>query len=168
MEERRIVARYHMYHDKIHNGSLYTVLGKKHGMEDPFNDVSKYSARYKRQKRRVSKLDSRPYVKEFFLEELWDTLGIDGDSDAEDGRGKEKGKVKSGKGKKGVLQRLLGEGVGDDDDDGDDEVTEEEEEAEDYFGDDEEGDYNAEMYFNDGEDDGGDDWGDGGGGEDYY
>ncbi|KAG0642790.1 DNA-directed RNA polymerase III, subunit Rpc31 [Tuber brumale] len=160
-------------------------------MEDPFNDASKYSAKYKLQKHRVPKLDSRPYVKEFFPEELWDTLGIDGDSDAEDGRGKEKGKVErlifsaldviggldeedeedggaGGKGKKGVLQKLLGEGVGDDDDDDDDEVAEGEEEAEGDFGDNEEGDYNAEIYFNDGEDDSGDDWGDGGGGEDYY
>ncbi|PWW79375.1 hypothetical protein C7212DRAFT_37970, partial [Tuber magnatum] len=77
--ERHIVARYRLYREKIHNGPLYTVMGKKRGMEDPFNDVSKYSAKYKRQKRRVPKLDSRPYVKEFFPEELWDTLGIDGD-----------------------------------------------------------------------------------------
>jgi len=102
-EERHIVARYRLYRDKIHNGPLYTVVGKKRGMEDPFNDVSKYSAKYKRQKRRVPKLDSRPYVKELFPRELWETLGIDGDGDAEDGGGK--GKVK-GKGKKLIFSAL--------------------------------------------------------------
>lgn len=52
-------------------------MGQKRGMEDAFNDVSKYSQKYKRQKRRAPKIDARPYVKEFFPGELWETLGVE-------------------------------------------------------------------------------------------
>lgn len=60
-EERAIAARFRSHREKIHNGPMYTVAKKKRGMEDPFNDVSKYSAKYMKKERRVPKLDARPY-----------------------------------------------------------------------------------------------------------
>ena len=56
-------------------------MARKRGMEDPFNDISRYSARYKRQARRAPKLDARPYVYEFFPTELYPTIGKDQDAD---------------------------------------------------------------------------------------
>lgn len=70
----------------------YTVMTRKRGMEDPFNDVSKYSQKYKKQRRKVPQLDARPYVHEFFPVELHPILGID--SDEVDGKRKKGPKKK--------------------------------------------------------------------------
>ncbi|KAK6343064.1 hypothetical protein TWF718_008440 [Orbilia javanica] len=73
--ERIHIARFRDHREKVHSGPLYTVLGKRKGLEDPFEDVVTYSAKkYHRQKRKVPKLDSRPYVFEFFPVELWETM----------------------------------------------------------------------------------------------
>ncbi|EPS44577.1 hypothetical protein H072_1436 [Dactylellina haptotyla CBS 200.50] len=73
--ERIHVARFRDHREKIHSGPLYTVLSKRKGLEDPFEDVVTYSSKkYHRQKRKVPKLDSRPYVFEFFPVELWETM----------------------------------------------------------------------------------------------
>ncbi|EWC44515.1 hypothetical protein DRE_06687 [Drechslerella stenobrocha 248] len=73
--ERIRIARFRDHRDKVHNGPLYTVFSKKRGLEDPFEDVATYSSkRYHRQKRKVPKLDARPYVFEFFPTELWETM----------------------------------------------------------------------------------------------
>ncbi|KAK6533688.1 hypothetical protein TWF694_002620 [Orbilia ellipsospora] len=73
--ERIHIARFRDHREKIHSGPLYTVLGKRKGLENPFEDVVTYSAKkYHRQKRKVPKLDSRPYVLEFFPVELWETM----------------------------------------------------------------------------------------------
>jgi hypothetical protein len=40
---------------------MYTVMARKRGMEDPFNDISRYSQKYKKQIRKAPKLDARPY-----------------------------------------------------------------------------------------------------------
>lgn len=63
--------------DRIHDGPFYTVLndGMKHGLKrkanqpapteeslfNPFSDNQTYSARYLKVRRRIPKLDSRPY-----------------------------------------------------------------------------------------------------------
>lgn len=36
-------------------------MARKRGMEDPFNDIERYSQKYKKQARRAPKLDARPY-----------------------------------------------------------------------------------------------------------
>lgn len=139
-------------------------MTRKRGMEDPFNDVSKYSQKYKKQRRKVPQLDARPYVHEFFPAELYSILGVEPDqqngkkkapkkltfsaldtldplgdladgSDAEGENGGEDGEAGEKK-KGGLLQGLLGDGEGDGDDE--DEDQEPEEEIEDDFGDDEE------------------------------
>ncbi|KAK6336149.1 hypothetical protein TWF696_001715 [Orbilia brochopaga] len=97
--ERIHIARFRDHREKIHSGPLYTVLGKKRGLEDPFEDVVTYSSkRYHRQKRKVPKLDSRPYVFEFFPMELWETM------DASYAAGGDRSVVLSGKKEK---KRLL-------------------------------------------------------------
>lgn len=145
-------------------GSRYTVMTRKRGMEDPFNDVSKYSQKYKKQRRKVPQLDARPYVHEFFPAELYSILGVEPEqpngkkkapkkltfsaldtldplgelvdgSDVEGENGGEDGETGDKK-KGGLLQGLLGDGEGDGDDE--DEEQEPEEEIEDDFGDDEE------------------------------
>jgi DNA-directed RNA polymerase III subunit RPC7 len=40
---------------------MYTVMARKRGMEDPFNDISRYSQKYKKVSRKAPKLDARPY-----------------------------------------------------------------------------------------------------------
>lgn len=139
-------------------------MTRKRGMEDPFNDVSKYSQKYKKQRRKVPQLDARPYVHEFFPAELYSILGVEpeqpngkkkapkklmfsaldtldplGDladgSDMEGENGAEDGEAGEKK-KSGLLRGLLGDGEGDGDDE--DEEQEPEEEIEDDFGDDEE------------------------------
>jgi len=170
--ERVIVSRYRHHREKIHSGPLYTVMARKRGMEDPFNDVVRYSMKYAKRVRRAPKLDARPYVISFFPQELWATLGV------EEGGAEEGGKAV---GKKRLafeaLDSVLGEGEGDEEDevegdkkeDGEKEGEEEEEEEEkDQFSDDDDDDYNAEQYFEDG-DDMSDGYGDDdGGGEDHY
>lgn len=141
-------------------------MTRKRGMEDPFNDVSKYSQKYKKQRRKVPQLDARPYVHELFPAELYSILGVEleqsngkkkapkkltfsaldtldplGDladgSDAEGENGIEGADGEAGEKKKGgLLQGLLGDGDGGDDDE--DDEQEPEEEIEDDFGDDEE------------------------------
>ncbi|KAA8900568.1 DNA-directed RNA polymerase III, subunit Rpc31 [Sphaerosporella brunnea] len=170
-EERLMVARWRGQREKVHNGPMYTVMGRKRGMEDPFNDIARYSAKYRKVERRAPKLDARPYVAEFFPAELYATLGIDE-------------KTASTKTKTLLISALdtlnpLDELADADEDaaaaaaeagekkDADAEDAAEEDEEEDHFSDDEDDDYNAERYFeSEGEvEDYGDDGDDGG---DYY
>jgi DNA-directed RNA polymerase III subunit RPC7 len=60
-EERARVQRWRGQREKVHNGPMYTVMARKRGMEDPFNDVKRYSEKYRKVERRAPKLDSRPY-----------------------------------------------------------------------------------------------------------
>lgn len=131
--------------------------------------------KYEKKERAMPQLSGRPFIKEFFPKELWDTLdGTDG------------GKVKSNK-KKLILakadtanmtveekRKKMMEKIGEiaaegQEDEVMDEDAEGEEVEEDYnYEDDEDemgGDYDAEQYFDDG--DGVDDDEGGGGGDDY-
>ena len=70
-DERMQVARFRSLRDRIHEGPLYTVLGEnvrvgKTGNTaaahfDPFEGMPTYSQRYTRKRRRIPKLDTRPY-----------------------------------------------------------------------------------------------------------
>jgi len=187
-EERAIVARYRSHREKIRNGPMYTVMARKRGMEDPFNDISRYSQKYKKQIRKAPKLDARPYVHGFFPEELYPTMGIEekrnGGKKAEkiekrllfsaldtlnplddlpelgEGGSDGEGGKEEGAKKEAALGRMAGD-VEEDAGDAEDE------EEPDEFTDDDEGDYNAEQYFDDGGDIG-DDYGDDDAGGDYY
>ena len=132
--------------------------------------------KYEKKERAMPQLSGRPFIKEFFPQELWATLdGTDG------------GKVGGARSKKLILakeegkmtveerRRMIMEKIGEVAAEGgaEDEVMEEdgegEAEEEDYnYEDDEDemgGDYDAEQYFDDG--DGMDDDEGGGGGDDY-
>ena len=70
-EERMQIAKFRLFRDRIHEGPLYTVLGDdarvgKHqswaaASSDPFEGMPTYSQKYARKRRRVPKLDTRPY-----------------------------------------------------------------------------------------------------------
>ena len=80
-DERIQIARLRTLRDRIHEGPLYTVLGNdarvaKNGDKgssaaaqfDPFEGMPTYSQRYTRKKRKLPKLDTRPYGKLFSWE----------------------------------------------------------------------------------------------------
>ncbi|KAB2576554.1 hypothetical protein DBV05_g4820 [Lasiodiplodia theobromae] len=190
-DEKIAVARYRALRERIHEGPLYTVLGdhsrvSKRGavassavVVDPFEGMPTYGQKYKKQRRKIPRLDTRPYIMRFFPEELWTTLDPTTKPGANAAALKKRRKMlKIALSTK--LTRLEelegedGEGLGRDDDEDldkdEDEDTgpHEEEEQDDDFEEDEDDDddYNAENYFDNGEDD---EYGDegGGGGDDY-
>ncbi|KAI9673857.1 MAG: hypothetical protein M1817_002063 [Caeruleum heppii] len=83
-KEKRHVAFYRSFRDRIHEGPLYTVLGDNHqgvkygtpaaALVDPFEGMPTFTQKYKRKVRKVPRLDTRPYILKFFPEELWSTL----------------------------------------------------------------------------------------------
>ncbi|MCJ1437007.1 hypothetical protein MMC27_006390 [Xylographa pallens] len=189
-DERLQVARFRSLRDRIHEGPLYTVLGdnvrisKTEGRAntaaaqfDPFEGMPTYSQRYARKRRKIPKLDTRPYVLKFFPKELWSTL--DPSHSATNGAvGTSKPKKlliapsKRMNGLSAFDRELSGEPGqssravnGEDDEDAaepaDDDEAPPEEEVDDQYTSDEDdmaGDYNAEQYFDDGGDDAGDDY----------
>ncbi|KAH7088218.1 DNA-directed RNA polymerase III subunit Rpc31-domain-containing protein [Paraphoma chrysanthemicola] len=84
--ERGIVSHYLRARDRIHEGPFYTILndGMKNGLKrkasepapteaslfNPFTDNQTYSAKYLKVRRRLPKLDARPYVTDLFPTEL--------------------------------------------------------------------------------------------------
>ncbi|KAI9660117.1 MAG: hypothetical protein M1821_001469 [Bathelium mastoideum] len=83
--ERIAVARYRTLRDRIRDGPLYTILG--HGVRvgkapppvaatfDPFGGQPTYSSqRFRKHRRRIPQLHTRPYVLQFFPKELHSTL----------------------------------------------------------------------------------------------
>ncbi|KAF2145035.1 uncharacterized protein K452DRAFT_356370 [Aplosporella prunicola CBS 121167] len=187
--ERSAVARYRALRERIHEGPLYTVLGDTARVSksrpgatavvDPFEGMPTYSQKYKKQRRKIPRLDTRPYILKFFPAELWTTL----DPTLKDGGGNAGGALKRKRktlqiAKSNRLSRLeeLEEDGDldrdDDDDDGDldkDDPDAQQEEQDDDFEEDESDldDYNAENYFDNGEDDDFGDEGGGGGGDGY-
>lgn len=189
--EKIQVSRFRSLLTDIHEGPLYTVLGEhvrvgkptasSAATFDPFEGMPTYSQKYTKRRRRIPKLDTRPYVLKFFPKELWSTLEPSSES--------QNGADMNSTGKKLQLStikradRIAGldgeEHISGDEDpeetaernlDGDETPVEEEDLDDEYEDDEEGGDYNAEQYFDDGGDDAGDDY-DGGGdaeGGDYY
>ncbi|MCJ1362083.1 hypothetical protein MMC16_001185 [Acarospora aff. strigata] len=200
--ERIEIAHFRSFRERMHEGPLYAVLGDnvrvgKQGASassqfDPFEGMPTYSMKYIKKRRRLPRLDTRPYVLEFFPEELWSVL--DPEHAMQNGTGeptKRKKLFTSGTKRESLLAEFDREipgdpedkakqhradaldrlGNDDEDDDPeklaeDDEPPEEEEMDEDFEEDEDAmgGDYNAENYFDNGDDDAGDDY-DGGGGD---
>jgi len=187
-----MVQHYLSVRDRIHEGPFYTILadGMKNGLKrkanapapteaslfNPFSDNQTYSAKYLKVRRRLPKLDARPYVTHLFPSELRPILDSTrgGDNPASKKRrtlGVAKITAVS------QIDRLISSeqnrsneaGARGADDDPDDEENEEEEEVDEDKPDavDEEDnwsaastdseesddDYNAEQYFDNGEDD---------------
>jgi DNA-directed RNA polymerase III subunit RPC7 len=77
--EKGLIAHYLAVRDRIHEGPFYTILndGMKNGLKrkasepapteaslfNPFTDNQTYSAKYLKVRRRLPKLDARPYGK---------------------------------------------------------------------------------------------------------
>jgi DNA-directed RNA polymerase III subunit RPC7 len=204
--ERAFVARYRRFRDRCRDSPLHTVLGDTIRVRKPdghiatevvkvntFEAMPTYTNKYKRKKRLVPKLDYRPYITQFFPQELWSTLGPEYASQASTPRSAAERRRIAELAKKSRLEEVEAdieeaerereenenkEEEQGDDDDGDDEKEKNEEEGEDItredvdddFEDQEDGesaaddDYNAEKYFDNGEDD---DFGDLGGGDDF-
>ncbi|OAL00510.1 hypothetical protein IQ06DRAFT_293836 [Phaeosphaeriaceae sp. SRC1lsM3a] len=188
--ENGIVAHYLAVRDRIHEGPFYTILndGMKNGLKrkanepapteaslfNPFTDNQTYSAKYLKVRRRLPKLDARPYVTDLFPNELRPILT----TSPNPSHPSHKKRRTLGVSKlnavsqiermiKAEQDRVAGGGgddeAGDEDDEdaeaGDDEDKEgaEDEEEEDFSAassDSEESDddYNAEQYFDNGED----------------
>ncbi|KAF2084817.1 hypothetical protein K490DRAFT_75608 [Saccharata proteae CBS 121410] len=180
--ERTAVGHYRALRERIHEGPLYTVLGtnvrvgKQRSsakiVADPFEGMPTYTQKYKKQRRTIPRLDTRPYVLRFFPEELHTTL----DPTIKAGAGTLKRKRKTlqiaRSNRLSRLEQLEEDGDLENeelekDDDAEDDV---EEEKDDDFEEDEDDDddYNAEQYFDGGDDDDYGDEGGGGGGYDEY
>lgn len=58
------MARYRAFRDRVHQGPLYTVLGDRHqagNQADPFESMPTYTQKYRKQTRKIPRLDTRPY-----------------------------------------------------------------------------------------------------------
>lgn len=190
-DERRIVHHYRTLRARIHDGPFYTVLGSDVRISksrpnggrspaaahfDPFEGQPTYTQRYKPKRNTLPRLSTRPFVKQFFPHDLWNTIDPSDRSHV-----KRTLHIST----RTRLDKLLaneddeennpGENVDPDDADKDpDEERDDEEKEEDDDPDqfneedeDEDDDYNAEQYFEGGDDE---DYGDegGGGGDDDY
>lgn len=176
------MSHYRTLRARIHDGPFYAILdsnarisksGKRSPQQahyDPFEGMPTYSQRYMKKKNTLPRLSTRPFVRNFFPEELWAVI--------EPGSATTQRKTLS-LSTRTKLDRFDASDVEDEDAEVDDEVEEKEEgvvededqedEDPDQFDEDEEDDnddYNAEQYFDGGDDD---DFGDeGGGGDDDY
>ncbi|KAL9124852.1 MAG: hypothetical protein Q9217_005865 [Psora testacea] len=191
-EKRQVFYFLHL-RDSIHNGPLYTVLGDNARVNKPksasmkatfnaFEGMPKYSQRYTKKKRAIPRLDTRPYVLDFFPKELWSTL----DPKAKETNGvvetNTKGKTLQLPGYEKAEEAVVDQDISDEDDvipkltrkpigaeDDEEDPGLEGEDVDDEFDDEEDaGDYNAEQYFDDGGDDGGEDYDAGGDGSGYF
>ncbi|KAH7380160.1 DNA-directed RNA polymerase III, subunit Rpc31 [Pyrenochaeta sp. MPI-SDFR-AT-0127] len=189
-DEASMVQHYLAVRDRIHEGPFYTILndGMRNGLKrkanepapteaslfNPFSDNQTYSAKYLKVRRRLPKLDARPYVTNLFPAELRPIL----DGTRADGNPSKKRRTLGVTKVNAVsqIERLIKseqdrttEAEARAEDELDEDADEEEEEADDDKPDavDEEDnwsavstdseesddDYNAEQYFDNGEDD---------------
>ncbi|TVY81881.1 hypothetical protein LSUE1_G006773 [Lachnellula suecica] len=191
--ERRQVRHFKALQELTHRGPLYTQSTKRnvenpvktfseeqfnmqYGTDrkanmDPFTEgVETYSDRHAPPKNVIPRLSGRPFNKELFPEELWSTL--EGDEGNQGRRHlnyainrKFMDPAARMRAQRARLDRMEANG-GDDIEGLDEDMPEIEEEMDDEYDDDEMGDdYNAEQYFDNGDDM--DDDGDGGGADDY-
>ncbi|KAL4980177.1 DNA-directed RNA polymerase III subunit Rpc31-domain-containing protein [Aspergillus desertorum] len=196
--EQTQVDLYRTLRERFHDGPYYSILGVSAGVAgytgsskanfDPFNGMQSYSGKYQKKKRLVPKIQGRPYVMKFFPRELWTTIqpnykpdgildgyvpqtlrtgtkrGFEEDDEDEDASKRQRENGEEG-------EDLENGGILDDEEDqeGEEEIVDDDfEDDDDEMG----GDYNAEQYFDGGDDEYGDDgFGDGGAGggdEDTY
>ncbi|KKK17541.1 hypothetical protein P175DRAFT_0528306 [Aspergillus ochraceoroseus IBT 24754] len=194
------VDLYRTLRERFHDGPYYSILGSSPGPNgfvsarasfDPFNGMPSYSGKYQKKKRLVPKVQGRPYVMKFFPRDLWTTIQpnfkpdavLDGyvlqgaasgikrgfeDDEEEDEEAKRRRQGEEEEGEGAENEEVEGNILDADEDQEEEIVDDDFEDDEDEMG----GDYNAEQYFDGGDDEYGDDgFGDGGGGggdEDTY
>jgi DNA-directed RNA polymerase III subunit RPC7 len=195
LREKSEVDRYRQLRERFHESPFFTVLDAagilaKKGTAartqfDPFHGMASYAEKYQKKRRTIPKLEGRPYVLKFFPRGLWQTIqpnykpdGLFGGIESLRRHGLKRGFedeeeededdiAKRRKGDDDEESSRKGDREGDDLDE--DEEQDEQLVDDDFSEDDDEmgGDYNAEQYFDGGDDDGdGDAFGDGGGGGD--
>ncbi|EUC32666.1 hypothetical protein COCVIDRAFT_39153 [Bipolaris victoriae FI3] len=187
------MVRHHLaVRDRIHEGPFYTILndGMKNGLKrkanepapteaslfDPFTGNQTYSAKYLKVRRRLPKLDARPYVVDLFPAELRPTLDVDGTRTDGTATKKRRTLGVTKVNAESQIERLIrseqlrtNEAEARAEEEGDEDADEDEEDADEDKPDavDEEDnwsaastdseesddDYNAEQYFDNGEDD---------------
>ncbi|GAB7350618.1 hypothetical protein MBLNU459_g1184t1 [Dothideomycetes sp. NU459] len=185
-EERRVVYHYRTLRARIHDGPFYAILDSnarvsKSGHRtppaahfDPFEGQQTYTQRFMRKKNTLPRLSTRPFVKEFFPRELWATIAP---NDASSIKKSLHISTRTKLDKFNVAdyddeaENDPDNPDGDDDnaDENKDDEDKEDEEDPDQFDEDDEDDgddYNAEQYFDGGDDEG--DYDEGGGGDDDY
>ncbi|KAL1956252.1 hypothetical protein VTO42DRAFT_7512 [Malbranchea cinnamomea] len=192
--EREQADHYRRLREKIHDGPYFAMLGAppswgKEGVSaraqfDPFQGMATYGQRYVKKTRALPVLSSRSYVMNFFPKQLWSTLdpkyvGLpDGSTsgvaplttrkrgfeDIEDEQLDEERKKRNVLGDEEEGSEPDEETLeGEEDEEGEDDIVDDDfEEDEEDMG----GDYNAEQYFDAGDDDG-DGYDAGGGGDDF-
>ncbi|KAF1959720.1 hypothetical protein CC80DRAFT_545160 [Byssothecium circinans] len=185
-DEKRIIEHHLAVRSRIREGPFYTILndGMRDGLKrkaderapteealfNTFSDNQTYSARYAKKRRRIPKLDTRPYVLEFFPPELHDLLVPGGDGTNEKRQLLSVTRMNA----KSYVDRMIQqeeerlkdvedheeEDIDEEDaDDGKPDAVDEEDNWSAVSSDSEESgdDYNAEQYFDNGDDDDGDD-----------
>ncbi|KAL4919478.1 DNA-directed RNA polymerase III, subunit Rpc31 [Aspergillus aurantiobrunneus] len=200
--EQLQVDLYRTLRERFHDGPYYSILGASSGTGftanskanfDPFNGMPSYSGKYQKKKRLVPKLQGRPYVMKFFPRELWTTIqpnykpdglldgyipqtlhtgtkrGFEDDEEDDEALKRQRRLMHGDEDEGGENEDVEGDILEADEDQEEEEIVDDDfEEDEDEMG----GDYNAEQYFDGGDDEYGDDgFGDGGGGggdEDTY
>lgn len=187
-DESSMVQHFLAVRDRIHEGPFYTILndGMKNGLKrkasepapteaslfNPFTDNQTYSAKYLKVRRRLPKLDARPYVTDLFPAELRPILdGSTGNANTLKKRKLNVGSITA----VSQIERMikLEEGRTNDaearaeeeDEDEDDEEQEQDDDKPDAIDEEDnwsaassdseesDDDYNAEQYFDNGEDD---------------
>jgi DNA-directed RNA polymerase III subunit RPC7 len=183
--EASLVQHYLAVRDRIHEGPFYTLLndGMKNGLKrkagetapteaslfNPFIDNQTYSSKYLKKRRKLPKLDLRPYAVQFFPSELHATIGATGTLDSTKKRTlvvDNKAREDTLKKKLEAYSRRIEETQAREEDEDEEEEEEVEGEEKEDAGDDEDNwsavssdseesgdDYNAEQYFDNGEDD---------------
>ncbi|PNS20752.1 Calcium channel YVC1 [Sphaceloma murrayae] len=190
--ERASVHHYRTLRARIHDGPFYCIIDPsarvskssrgghrtpRTALFDPFEEQPTYSQKFKKQRNHLPNLHKRPFVQEFFPQELWETIGVgiagekthqlsktvDADEWMDVAEVEEN---KDADGDEDVDEEKEAKA----DEDGDKEDDDEDKDPDQFDEDDEDedDDYNAEQYFSGGEDDDyGDEGGGGGGDEDF-
>ncbi|KAK9388151.1 DNA-directed RNA polymerase III, subunit Rpc31 [Lipomyces mesembrius] len=179
--ERRSVSQFLQYQQDVRDSAFYVTDKKKGAVEyeGGINDgIKRYSDRYLKKRKVGKSVADHPYIIEFFPQELHSALGVKSSNftakpkrqrldlaqfrESLEQEGEEEAE---GHGVSTAARPDAGVENDEDDEnernDEEDEEDEDEDEDEDEFEEDEDGDYNAERYFDDGEEDyddaGGDD-----------
>ncbi|CCH43573.1 DNA-directed RNA polymerase III subunit [Wickerhamomyces ciferrii] len=164
--EKIVASHFLNFQTTVKDGPFYTgsnleienTKGKTEIDEEGINDgLKRYSDRYRKKRKIGRSIDEHPYVIEFFPQELYKVMGVD------DKKKKKLLSLAKLKNSKEVLDNLdnpaIGESIleklkdmAEDEDDKEEPDPEPEENFDDEFESDDDDDYNAEKYFEDGDD----------------
>ncbi|KAK9367952.1 DNA-directed RNA polymerase III, subunit Rpc31 [Lipomyces kononenkoae] len=182
--EKRSVSQFLQYQQDVRDSAFYVTDQKKGTVEyeGGTNDgIKRYSDRYLKKRKVGKSVTDHPYIIDFFPRELHSALGVKSSKVTKKPKGRRLDLAQFRESLEEADDEVLGDGTSTgaklaagleneedednerkdaEDEDEEEDEDEDEEEEEDEFEEDEDGDYNAERYFDDGEedyDDGGDD-----------